>query len=84
MFSHSLSSRPLVIDGEAEIELYISKSNETDLRISCDGHESRVVKPGQKVAVKKNGNRLRLLHPLDYHYYDTLRSKLGWESKHQG
>ncbi|MBL7481770.1 NAD(+) kinase [Legionella bononiensis] len=84
MFSHSLSSRPLVIDGEAKIELHISEFNETELRISCDGHESRMVKPGQRVAIYKNGNQLRLLHPLDYHYYDTLRSKLGWESKHQG
>lgn len=84
MFSHSLSSRPLVIDGEADIELHISQFNETDLRISCDGHESRMVKPGQKVAIQKNCHQLRLLHPLDYHYYDTLRSKLGWESKHQG
>ena len=84
MFSHSLSSRPLVVDGEAKIELYISLFNESDLRISCDGHESRMVKPGQKVSIQKNSNQLRLLHPLDYHYYDTLRSKLGWESKHQG
>lgn len=84
MFSHSLSSRPLVIDGESKIILDISPINESDLRISCDGHESRMVKPGQKVSIEKNGKHLRLLHPLDYHYYDTLRSKLGWESKHQG
>lgn len=84
MFSHSLSSRPIVIDGEAQIELHISQFNETDLRLSCDGHESRMVKPGQKVVIQKNHRHLRLLHPLDYHYYDTLRSKLGWESKHQG
>jgi NAD+ kinase len=84
MFSHSLSSRPIVIDGEAHIELQISDINENELRISCDGHESAMVKPGQKVSIKKNNNQLRLLHPLDYHYYDTLRSKLGWESKHQG
>lgn len=84
MFSHSLSSRPLVLDGESKIELHISEYNEADLRVSCDGHESRMVKPGQKVAIEKNDKQLRLLHPLDYHYYDTLRSKLGWESKHQG
>lgn len=84
MFSHSLSSRPLVIDAEADIELHISKCNEHALRLSCDGHESILVHPGQNVLIKKNHNRLRLLHPLDYHYYDTLRSKLGWESKHQG
>ena len=84
MFSHSLSSRPLVVDGESKIELHISQFNESELRISCDGHESRMVRPGQKVSIKKNSTELRLLHPLDYHYYDTLRSKLGWESKHQG
>ncbi len=84
MFSHSLSSRPLVIDGNAHIELRISCDNEYDLRISCDGHESRMVKPGQNVTIKKNNNQIRLLHPLDYHYYETLRSKLGWESNYQG
>lgn len=84
MFSHSLSSRPLVIDGEAVIDLVISQSNETDLRISCDGHESRSVKPGHQVRIEKNIEQLRLLHPIDYHYYDTLRIKLGWEYKNQG
>ena len=74
----------MVIDGGSKIVLQISESNERDLRVSCDGHESRMVKPGQNVAIQKNTHQLRLLHPLDYHYYDTLRSKLGWESKHQG
>jgi len=83
MFSHSLTSRPLVLDGSAHIELHISQANEHDLRISCDGHESRVVKPGEIVTLVKNKTPLRLLHPLDYHYYETLRSKLGWGSKHQ-
>jgi len=81
MFSHSLSSRPLVIDGQSLIELRISKNNESDLRISCDGHESHIVKPGQRVTIEKNAQQLRLLHPSDYHYYDTLRVKLGWGSK---
>ena len=83
MFSHSLSSRPLVIDANAQIELYISDINETGLRLSCDGHESKMVMPGQKVTIEKNNQQLRLLHPPGYHYYDTLRSKLGWESRHQ-
>lgn len=84
MFSHSLSSRPLVIDGHSYIDLLISEDNESNLRISCDGHESRMVKPGQRVSIEKNAQRLRLLHPRDYHYYDTLRAKLGWEAGHQG
>ncbi|MCP0912797.1 NAD(+) kinase [Legionella septentrionalis] len=81
MFSHSLSSRPLVIDGHDVVEIRIGKNNESDLQLSCDGHESRLVKPGQQVAMEKNAQQLRLLHPRDYHYYDTLRIKLGWGTK---
>lgn len=78
MFSHSLNTRPLVIDGHSVIDLHISQNNEHDLQISCDGHESRIVKPGQVVTIEKNAQQLRLLHPKVYHYYDTLRIKLGW------
>lgn len=84
MFSHSLSSRPLVIDGQVQIEIRIGKNNANDLQISCDGHESRIVKPGQHVTVEKNAQQLRLLHPSEYHYYDTLRMKLGWGFKPLG
>lgn len=84
MFSHSLNSRPLVIDGQAHVELRISPGNESSLQISCDGQTSYLVKPGQQVSVEKNTQQLRLLHPGDYHYYDTLRIKLGWGSHFQG
>lgn len=84
MFSHSLSSRPLVIDGQARVDIIISKKHETDLQISCDGHESQAVKTGQHVAIEKNAQHLRLLHPCEYSYYDTLRIKLGWGFKPVG
>lgn len=81
MFSHSLNTRPLVIDGESIVEIKISQRNESQLQISCDGHESSDVKPGQQVSIEKNTQQLQLLHPSDYHYYDTLRIKLGWGSQ---
>ena len=84
MFSHSLSSRPLVVDGNSKIEFRISERNEHHLRISCDGHESKMVKPGQTVTIEKNHKKLRLLHPGGYHYYERLRVKLGWESRLKG
>lgn len=80
MFSHSLSSRPLVVDGQSKVEVLISESNEHALQISCDGHDSSLVKPLQRIVIQKHQKALRLLHPTDYHYYDTLRFKLGWGS----
>lgn len=84
MFSHSLSSRPLVFHGEAQVDIQMNLTNENDMQMSCDGHESRLVKPGQHISIEKNKHSLRLLHPSDYNYYDTLRIKLGWGSKPQG
>jgi NAD+ kinase len=81
MFSHSLNSRPLVIDGDSKVNIRISDQNENNLQISCDGHESHIVKPGQHLSIEKNTKYLRLLHPRQYHYYDTLRIKLGWGAK---
>lgn len=81
MFSHSFSARPLVIDGDSRISLHISSQNEMPLQISCDGHESYSVQPGQRVDIRKSNPQLQLLHPQDYHYYDTLRIKLGWGSE---
>lgn len=84
MFSHSLSNRPLVFDGDASVEIHVSDVNENELQISCDGGDSHIVKPGQRVNIRKNPQRLRLLHPPKYHYYDTLRIKLGWGFKPLG
>lgn len=80
MFSHSLSSRPLVIDGDSNIHIQISRHNENDMQINCDGHDTSHIEPDQKIFISKYQKRLRLLHPSDYHYYDTLRKKLSWGS----
>lgn len=84
MFSHSLSSRPLVVDAHDEVLIRISDDNDSTLQISCDGHESHPISAGQSILLKKNKQSLRLLHPSDYQYYDTLRAKLGWGSKPKG
>lgn len=81
MFSHSLSARPLVVAGQSCIEIHISDSNEMPLKVSCDGHDAFSIQPGQSIKIQQHTTPLQLLHPLDYHYYDTLRIKLGWGSQ---
>lgn len=80
MFSHSLSSRPLVVDGCSKVEVRVSDNNEHALQMSCDGLDAHTIKPGHRIVIEKHARTLRLLHPCDYHYYDTLRFKLGWGS----
>ncbi|MCR9191327.1 MAG: NAD(+) kinase [Gammaproteobacteria bacterium] len=81
MFSHSFSARPLVIDENSQINIRISSPNDIPLRLSCDGHQSYAIDPGQYVSIEKSFAQLQLLHPQEYRYYDTLRIKLGWGSE---
>ncbi len=80
MFSHTLSSRPIVIEANATIEILISKNNIATPYVSCDSRERIPLPVGGKIEIKKHHKQLRLIHPLDYNYFSTLREKLGWEN----
>lgn len=81
MFPHTLSARPLVIDADNEITIRVLDSNISPLQINCDGHVGLAVLPGDIVHITKASERLRLVHPHCYDYYETLRSKLGWNHR---
>lgn len=78
MFPHTLNCRPLVVDSSCEIKLKVSPSNSSAMHVSCDSHVSMNVLPGDEIIVSQSPNRLKLIHPDNYSYYETLRSKLNW------
>lgn len=81
MFPHSLSSRPIVIEGNRQIKIVISPNNSSSPRLSCDGRTYIDAPPGSHILIRKKSRRLHLIHPLDYNYYEALRSKLHWGKK---
>lgn len=81
MFPHTLSSRPIVVDGNSELKLVISEKNETYPSVSCDGQMNIALAPGDTVTIYKKPHKLKLLHPLNYDFYRTCREKLGWGAK---
>ena len=81
MFAHALSSRPVVVDGNSQIRVVIGRRNKDCLQLSCDGKEPVRLEAGDSVSVGKKAERLRLIHPLDYNYYTSCRSKLGWGNR---
>lgn len=80
MHPHTLSSRPIVVDSQAKIELHLMPDNALNPRLSCDGQIHYDAKPDDRIVIKRKHKELRLLHPTDYDYYYTLRSKLGWSA----
>jgi NAD+ kinase len=81
MFPHTLSSRPIVVDANSEITLKMSNINTDNLQVSCDSHIMMSLMPGDEVRIRKNPNKLNLVHPADYNYFNVLRTKLNWGSK---
>ncbi|WP_228517951.1 NAD(+) kinase [Aliidiomarina indica] len=80
MFPHSLSSRPIVVPGDSKISIKVAPDEEP-LHISCDGHIKLSVSPGSTIHIRRQSDRLRLIHPLTYNYYHVLRNKLNWGSR---
>jgi len=81
MFPHTLSSRPIVIDGNSDISLRIPNYLSGNVQVSCDGQISLEVLPGDEIKISKCKNKLRLIHPKGYSYYEVLRSKLSWSEQ---
>lgn len=81
MFPHTLTSRPIVVDGNSEIKLVLANENHENLQVSCDGHVILAAMPGDEVIIKKSKNSIRLIHPLNHDYFTVLRNKLGWGNK---
>lgn len=81
MFPHTLSARPIVVNANSVILIAISETNETEPRLSCDGEKRIKLPPGSFIQIKKKIQRLRLFHPDDYNYFQTLRTKLHWSTK---
>lgn len=79
MFSHNLSSRPIVISADGILKITAAASNTTSLKIIGDGQNVIIVPQHGEVTIRKACEKLRLLHPLDYDYFESLRVKLGWE-----
>jgi len=78
MFPHTLSSRPIVIDGNSEIKIFVSPTNDFKPLLNCDGQGGQVVEPGDWLYIRKRSHPLKLLHPKTHSFYEACRSKLGW------
>lgn len=73
---HTLNMRPIVLPDDVEIELHVeSRSGSFLLAIDGKSHAEVV---DTILRVKRSDKRLRVLHPREYSFYQTLRQKLMW------
>lgn len=76
---HTLSARPIAINSRSEIEINLIHAE--DARAHFDGQTHADLQVGDRVLIRRAKNAVRLLHPAEHNYYDTLREKLHWGEK---
>ena len=84
MCPHTLSSRPLVIADNHTIDIVVKHEACLTVGFSCDGQALVPLGHDTRVRVSKHQHDLRLIHPMSYDYFETLRSKLQWGTKLAG
>ncbi|WKD51442.1 NAD(+) kinase [Microbulbifer spongiae] len=76
---HTLSSRPIVVEGSSEFKIIIGEHNIAKPYVTCDGFEQVITELGDVVHIHKKPHRLTLIHPIDHNFYETCRTKLNWQ-----
>jgi len=80
MFPHTLTSRPLVVRGNAQIRVTAGRGS-GDPEVSCDSQVEFNLEPGDTVHIAKYAHPLRLVYPPGHSFYESCRSKLDWASR---
>lgn len=75
---HTLSDRPIVIPSGLDIAVTLLQRDDTKAEVSIDGHSLGELDPDDRLLISESENRITLIHPPGYDYYEILRSKLHW------
>jgi NAD+ kinase len=74
---HTLSDRPVVVPDSSRIELRFSEHT-SEVVLTLDGQIGVQLEKGDRVAITRAAQRLKLIHPANKTYFEILRSKLKW------
>ena len=75
---HSLTSRPLVLPSNVEVEFRFSEESENDLKLIVDGQNIINFTKGSTVKLSQANHHLKFITFEDYNYYETLKNKMIW------
>ncbi len=75
---HSLTNRPIVINGNSRVEIIVRDDDVHLARLTCDGDVAMELESGDRVMVEKKNQTIRLIHPANHDHFSILRAKLRW------
>jgi NAD+ kinase len=75
---HTLTDRPLVIPANHSIEVVLLERDATTASITIDGRLMGRIRPVDRLIISAAEQRITLVHPPSYDFFEILRSKLFW------
>ncbi len=75
---HTLTNRPIVIDGNSRVEIVVGTRVIDHARLTCDGDSELELAPGDRIHIRKQDRMVRLIHPEGHDHFAVLRAKLQW------
>jgi NAD+ kinase len=73
---HTLSNRPIVLPSSSEVVIEVVNARDASAHFDMQSFTSLM--HGDRISVRRAAHELRLLHPIGWSYFDTLRRKLHW------
>lgn len=73
---HTLSNRPIVLPSTGEVAVKVVRGRDASANFDMQTFTSLL--HGDRITVRQSEHALRLLHPIGWSYFDTLRKKLHW------
>ena len=73
---HSLTNRPLVINGNSKVEMILGTWGINHASLTCDAEIPTELESGDRIQVEKKNQTLRLIHPANHDHFAILRAKL--------
>jgi NAD+ kinase len=77
---HTLTNRPIVVNEDSVVEIAFSQTTQINAQVTCDDISIPDVLISDRIQIVKDEHLLRILHPMDYDFFNILRAKLNWSS----
>lgn len=76
---HTLSQRPLVLPADKEIKVLLDRTKkDININLTLDGQNNFALRNNDIVKIMQNKQKLKILYPKNYDFFETLTTKLNW------
>ena len=76
---HTLSQRPLVLPADKEIKILLDKTKkDININLTLDGQTNFALQNNDIVKIMQSKQKLKILYPKNYDFFETLTTKLNW------